>query len=101
MIFKAMKPNDITREESSGKEKNSRIIVGAHLQHYRGEDEAWPAKECEKEMLLNRSNMQEKVYPMSQMMTVFYKGRNYQLYQFCLLDPGISILLHCATGNEW
>ena len=74
--------------------------VGAQLPHYRGEDEAWPAKEPEKEMLSNRSNMQEKVYPMSRMMTVFYKGRNYQLYQFCLLDPGISILLHCATSNE-
>lgn len=73
--------------------------VGAQLPHYR-EDEAWPAKEPEKEMLLNRSNMKEKVYLVSQIMTVFYKGRNDQLYQFCLLDAGISIVLHCATSSE-
>lgn len=51
----------------------------------RGEEEGMPAKETEKDLLVNRGENQKKVYPMSQMLKVFKEGRGYKLYQLYLL----------------
>lgn len=77
MIFKAMKPNEITKEGSSGKEENSEEWSWSTTPALERGNEARPARETEQEVLVNRrKKKQGKVYPMSQMKEVFLKERN-------------------------
>lgn len=63
---------------------------------------AWPAKEPEKEMLLNRSNMKEKLYLVSQMMTVFYKGiiNSINFVSWTLAFPLYCIVQQAVSSKE-